>query len=121
MTLKELSQLYWLNKEIDQDKKRLKNKGKTPAEIETIIKVKKERCVDEQIKLEKYIASIKKSKIRLIFTLRFVEGLSWDEVAAKSEMDITGKSCSNVCYRYLKKIKKNEENSKTRTMRNFYR
>lgn len=106
MTLEELSQLYWLNREIDEDTRRLKSEGKTSEEIETIIKAKKERCVDEQIKLEKYIASIKKSKIRLIFTLRFVEGLSWDEVAAKSKMDITGKSCSNVCYRYLKKINK---------------
>lgn len=52
--------------------------------------------------LERYISEISDSLMRQIFTYRFVNGLSWDQVAAKIGGN-TGGSVKKMCYRYLKK------------------
>lgn len=108
MTLKELSQLYWLNREIEMDQRRLRDleakalpriqtatsatrgSGMTDrvgncaveiADLRDIIATKRQKCLQERIRLERYIAGIKDSFLRQIFTYRFVHGMSWRQVA----------------------------------------
>ncbi len=130
MTLKELSQLYHLNREIEMDKRRLKElreKSLSPGsprfdgmpksttvisrveryteeinDLEAIIAAKQLQCIHERNRLERYIRDIDDSYTRQIFTLRFVEGLSWGRVAAQVGGN-TEKSVSKACYRYIEK------------------
>lgn len=163
MTVKELSQLFWLNREIELDQRRMnKLEGeivrlqnevtelqhrasstspnltgmpKAPntdgnkieryvAEIvdkETalnqkialrdacmgVIRSKQLLCLTERTKLETYIAGIPDSLLRQIFTLRFINGLPWFQVAmhlsdGSGVKDVTEDSVKKQCYRYLK-------------------
>lgn len=129
MTLKELSQLYYLNREIDMDKKRLQELeaqavsitpnlsgmprspgvsdkvGRYAAEIadlKGIIEAKHQQCLYERSRLERYIASIDDSLIRQIFTYRFVNGLPWLQVAACIGGNNTADSVRMMCNRYIK-------------------
>lgn len=131
MTLKELSQLYNLNREIEIDKKRLDElriKISSPGssnydgipkkpgyenriecyiaeivDLEAIISAKVTQCLHERNRLERYIADIPDSLTRQIFTLRFINGLSWDACAAHIGGSNTWKNLSNICYRYIEK------------------
>lgn len=131
MTLKELSQLYDLKREIAQDERRLQvleddatsisspiitdmprshsriNKIEVGTEnvekIRSVIESKKIRCINERLRLEKYISEIDDSLTRRIFTLRFVEGHSWRKVAIKMGGNNTEESVKKICYRYLEK------------------
>ncbi len=144
MTLKELSQLYYLRKEIALDQKRLDNlvslascppgpdmsgmpHGGSPgsrteqlaveiAYLRGLIDGKRLRCVQEQVRLEQYIQSIPDSLTRMIFRLRFSEGLSWQQVAFEIGGNNTADSVKKVCYRYLKAAKKADEHEKTFTV-----
>lgn len=108
MTKKELSQLYWLNREIEKDKVRLAEleaaatdtsvkisglphvsgiSDKTAiaaeiADIRAIIKAKTDMSVAEYNRLNRYIAGVDDSLIRQILILRYVNGLGWQQVAA---------------------------------------
>lgn len=130
MTIKELSQLYWLNQEIAADKQRLReleaqahsisspNLNSAPlsgskdasrieaciAEIidmQAIISAKQQQCIYEKNRLERYIAGIPDSLTRLIFTYRFINGLSWVQVAFHVGNN-SEDSVKKICYRYLK-------------------
>ena len=128
MTLKELSQLYWLEKEIELDEARLEQlrseRGVQAAritqlprspnsvsrveesfsrieEIEQIIREKRIRCIEERLRLEMYIQGIPDSLTRQIFTLRFVDFLSWTEVAARIGGGNTTAAVKKRVYRYL--------------------
>lgn len=129
MTLKELSQLYYLNREIEMDKRRLIELearalpgaqvltgmphgsgvsdivGTCAAEIADlrgIIEAKHQQCLYERSRLERYISSIDDSLLRQIFTYRFVNGLPWEQVAACVGGGNTAGSVRMACYRYLK-------------------
>lgn len=129
MTLKELSQLYYLNREIEMDKRRLqelevkalpgsqvltgmphtpgvKDKvGEYAAEIADlrgIIEAKHQQCLYERSRLERYISSIDDSLTRQIFTCRFINGLPWEQVAACIGGGNNAGNVKMVCYRYLK-------------------
>lgn len=130
MTLKELSQLYYLDREIELDRERLaelradlmnpkipsydgmpKNPNPENAlercvaeivDLEDVIRAKIEQRIYERARLERYISDIPDSLTRQIFTLRFVEGLTWEDVAAKAGGNNTAKNCSNICYRYIR-------------------
>ena len=130
MTLRKLSQLRYLNQEIERDMQRLaelrafienpstsKLSGmpttgnfvniteKNIIEIitlEGIIDSKIDRCITEKKEIEEYISGIDDSLIRQIFTLRFVEGLSWRQVAFTVGGNNTEDSVKKICYRYLK-------------------
>lgn len=130
MTLKELSQLYYLDKEIELDRERLaelranllcprspnydgmpRNPNPENAlercvaeivDLENVIRAKIEQRIYERARLERYISDIPDSLTRQIFTLRFIEGLTWDDVAAKAGGNNTAKNCSNICYRYIR-------------------
>ena len=109
MTKKELSQLYWLNREIERDKERLAElesaaqpgaqkitgmpSGATVsdkigsyaaeiADLKGIIDANISRCFYELNRLNRYIASVEDSQMRLILSLRYVSGLNWIQIAA---------------------------------------
>lgn len=130
MTLKELSQLYYLDREIELDRERLaelcadllcprspdydgmpRNPNPENAlercvaeivDLEDVIQAKIEQRIYERARLERYISDIPDSLTRQIFTLRFIEGLTWEDVAAKTGGNNTAKNCSNICYRYIR-------------------
>ncbi|MBR4863050.1 MAG: hypothetical protein IKU07_00620 [Oscillospiraceae bacterium] len=129
MTLKELSQLYYLNREIEMDKRRLleleaeavsispnlsgmprspgvsDKVGRYAAEIadlKGIIEAKHKQCLYERSRIERYISSLDDSLLRQIFTYRFVNGLPWEQVAACVGGGNSAGSVRMACYRYLK-------------------
>ena len=132
MTLKELSQLYYLNREIDRDVKRLEElkvraislrgsnitgmpsggsfggssierNAAEIADLEAIISAKIQQCLHERSRLERYIADIPDSLTRMIFTLRFVNGLTWQQVAYHVGGYNTADSVRMTCNRYIEK------------------
>lgn len=133
MTLKELSQVYYLNREIDQDRERLeelRKKAQSPsgsnlsgtfsggtaesnverytAEItgrENAINEKIIQCEQEKTCLERYIATIPDSLTRQIFTLRFIYCYSWSRIALSVGGGNTEEGVRKRVYRYLGKTK----------------
>jgi hypothetical protein len=128
MTLKELSQLYYLNREIEMDQRRLRELevkalpgaqvltgmphapgvtdkvGQYAAEIadlKGIIEAKHQQCLYERSRLERYISGIDDSLTRQIFTYRFVNGLPWVQVAACIGGGNTPDGCRMTVRRYL--------------------
>ena len=109
MTLKELSQLYYLDREIELDRERL-------AELRANLlcprspnydgmphspQAKIEQRIYERSRLERYISDIPDSLTRQIFTLRFIEGLTWEDVADK--IGSSSYSVKHICYRFIAK------------------
>ena len=128
MTLNELSQLYFLEREIADDRKRLAllrskayaasspsvsgapgGKGGDRvsryaveiAQIEKLIEGKLARCLAEQYRLEEYISTIPDSLTRQIFTHRFSGHLSWAAVAMRIGGGISADGVKKICYRYI--------------------
>lgn len=108
MTRRELSQLYWLKKEIARNKARLAELeaassaasvqltwmpggggasdrvGMYAAEIADlrgIIDANIRRCWQELRRLSRYISTVEDSQMRQILTLRYIECLTWNQVA----------------------------------------
>ena len=132
MTLKELSQLYYLNREIQRDSKRLKDlkmvevkttarysdmpksksmthdimaeKVATIVDLEEMLEFKKLNRVYEEKRLMHFIESIDDCFLRLIFKLRFIDCKKWDDIAYLVGGGNTYHTVKNSCYRYLKKI-----------------
>lgn len=131
MTLKELSQLYWLNREIEADQKRLEelealigspsspqltgmphapNRNDSKVErlvaeivdLQAIIAARQIQCIHERARLERWINDIPDSLTRLVFHYRFVDGLSWLKVAKRVGGGNTEGSVKMICYRYIK-------------------
>lgn len=131
MTLKELSQLYYLNREIERDTERLEalrarasapgspnydGMSKSPSfenrleryiaeivDLEAIIGAKITQCLHERNRLERYIAEIPDSLTRQIFQLRFINGMTWLQIAYSVGGNNTEASVKMTCYRYIKK------------------
>lgn len=129
MTVKELSQLYYLNREIELCKKQLAEleaqrglsaikmddmphaKGVTKSQVEqlaaeivdlqAIIHAKQIECIHERNRLERYIASIPDAITRQVFEYRFANCLPWEQVAANMGGGNTGESVRKRCYRYM--------------------
>ncbi len=116
MTEKELKQLYWLKKEIkqiDNELQKLENMSLTKSpiitglpfgndksdsvanyscdivDLETKLKEKKQKCIDNVARVEDFIDNIEDSEIRQIFRFRHIDGLSWDDIAGEMCMDRT--------------------------------
>lgn len=108
MTKHELSQLYWINKEIERNRKKLEQLeaqaekvtstlskttvcgGKSDtigdiacdiADVKDLIRLDTEKLKIALIRLYKYITTIDDSLMRQIITLRYVELKSWLQVA----------------------------------------
>lgn len=107
MTKKELSRLYWLKKEIAWQKQKLKelqawaekctpNLTQAPggggenavekysiliAEQRELIENQTRQAVIEYNRIYRYIAGLPDPQIRLIFSLRYLDCLSWQKIA----------------------------------------
>lgn len=130
MTLQEMSQLYYLNREIEMDKRRLQELeakalpgaqvltgmphgtgvvdkvGDCAAEIADlrgIIEAKHQQCLYERSRLERYISGIEDSLLRQVMTYRFISGLPWQQVAACVGGGNTGDGCRMAVKRYLER------------------
>lgn len=109
MTRKELSQLYYLQKEIRSDEQRLvdletaatsitanlsgmpgggRRSDKTAiaaeiADLKAIIQAKRDMCVARYNQIMRYVAGIDDSMMRQIITLRNLDMLTWRQIAQK--------------------------------------
>ena len=110
ITKRELSQLYYLSREIKRDKRRLKElealaEGTTQhltgmpiapgfgdktaryaieiMELKEIIECNMRRCMIEYNRLIRFISSVEDSQIRQILTLRYVNGMTWQRIATE--------------------------------------
>lgn len=69
--------------------------------MKAIIAAKQQQCIHERGRLERYIADIPDSLTRQIFTLRFINGLTWYQVAMHIGGGNTEDSVRMACNRYL--------------------
>jgi hypothetical protein len=108
MTKRELSQLYWLNREIEEQQRRLdeleslatsctsritgmpRSKGLVDrlaiytaeiADLRGLIDLNIKKCFYELNRLNRYINGIKDSQIRMILSLRYINGMTWQQIA----------------------------------------
>ena len=108
MTKEKLSQLFYLNREIEQLKTRLVELecaatsctaqitgmphasgisdkvgkyGVEIADLKDLLEFNLKKCFSELNKLNQYIQGIDDSEIRMILSLRYINGLSWQQVA----------------------------------------
>lgn len=135
MTKKELSQLYWLNREIEEEKRKLAEleaaaSGCTAqitglphvggahdkigdlailiAEQRDLIDLKVRQSVVEYNRLNRYIASVEDAQMRMILSLRYVQGYSWQKVAL--HMGLTDEQLPRKWHNaFLKKYEKYEQ------------
>jgi len=63
---------------------------------------KLEELMDKREKLEEYINTIPDSELRMIFTLRYINGLSWQQIAAHLGFEGDGSTQRKKHDRYLK-------------------
>lgn len=129
MTNKELSQLYYLNREIEAERKRIlslreaatatnakisglphvgriADKTSIAAEIADAVRAmeyKQQLAVVEYNRLTRYIAGVEDSLMRQILRFRYIDGLSWKAVAMRIGGNNTASSVKKKAYRYLKK------------------
>lgn len=109
MTKKELSQLYWLNREIEEQQRRLQELECMAtsctsritgmphssnmvdklsryvaeiADLRGLIDLNIKRCFYELNRLNRFINSIEDSQMRMILSLRYINGLPWNQIAA---------------------------------------
>ena len=137
MTLKELSQLYYLTREIEADQKRLeelerlagsasisnltgmphapsRNDSKVErmaaeiVDLQAIIAARQIQCIHERARLERWISEIPDSLTRQIFSYRFVDRLTWIQVALRIGGGNTAGGVSERCYAYLRKCDQDE-------------
>lgn len=116
MTKKELSQLYWLRQELQDDKRRLaelidqqqyEDNVKIKAEIanlRAIIETRHQLCLYERNRLEQYISEIEDSTTRLIFKYRFVDNLEWAQISTKMR-GLSPDSLRMTVNRYIKRTR----------------
>lgn len=131
MNKKELSQLYYLNKEIEQQKRRIEELecvatsstaklsgvpytggisdkvGKYAAELadlKALLELNIQKCWYELNRLNRFIDDVDDSELRMILRLRYINGLQWEQVAANISSYATGDSVRMMHSRFLQKI-----------------
>ena len=109
MNKKELSQLYWLNREIEEQQRRLeeleclatscttritgmpRSRGIIDrlaqyaaeiADLRGLIDLNLKKCFYELNRLNRFIEAVEDSQVRMILSLRYINGLTWQQVAA---------------------------------------
>ena len=130
MTKKELSQLYWLNREIEEQQRRitelrclatttttritgfphsknivdkLSKYTVEIADLKALLDLNLKKCFYELNRLNRYIESIEDSQMRLILSLRYINGLGWEQVAASISCCLSGESVRKAHDRFLSK------------------
>lgn len=131
MTKKELSQLYYLRKEIKEQQRRLSelealatnctakitglpngngvsdkigNYTTEIADLKNLIEKNLEKCIEEHKKLTTFINNIEDSQLRLILTLRYIDHLTWQQIAFK--LNFYNESIPRKKYnRFMQKLK----------------
>ena len=108
MTKKELSQLYYLNREIEEQQRRLRELESLAssctsqitgmpksvqfsdklakyaveiADLKALLDLNLKKCFYELNRLNRYIDSVEDSQMRLILSLRYINGLTWQQIA----------------------------------------
>ena len=108
MTVKELSQLYYLNREIEEQQRRLRELESLAssctaqitgmpksvqfsdklakyaveiADLKALLDLNLKKCFYELNRLNRYIDSVEDSQMRLILSLRYINGLTWQQIA----------------------------------------
>ena len=129
MNKKELSQLYYLNREIEEQQRRLQELediattctsyitgmprvqgisdkiAKYAAEIadlKGLLDLNLKKCFYELHRINRYIESIEDSQMRMILSLRYVNGLSWEQVAYSIGGGNSDKNVQMMVNRFLK-------------------
>jgi hypothetical protein len=126
MTKQELSQCYWLNREIEQLQRELQElDGKEyklidlsgmprggmtsdsvarlatqKAELHRLISLKIEECMIARTRIERYINTVEDSEMRMILRLRHINGMTWDGVAR--EMNYSGRQTQRLYSDFMK-------------------
>ena len=134
MTKKELSQLYYLKKEIKEQQRRLKeleilatnctanvtglpngngvsdkiaNYATEIADLKSLLDLNLKKCFYDLNRINRFIDGVQDSKMRMILTLRYVQNLSWQKVAfaiGEHDEQYPRRKCNN----FLKKCKLDE-------------
>lgn len=108
MNKKELSQLYYLNREIEEQQRRLqeleslatsctsfitgmpKVKGVVDklagyvaeiADLKSLMELNLQKCFYELNRLNRFINGVEDSQMRMILSLRYINGLTWQQIA----------------------------------------
>jgi len=133
MTKRELSQLYYLNREIKEQQRRLAEletaatsctaaitdfrgisgiADKTSkyaieiADLKVLIDLNIKKCFYELNRLNRYIQSVDDSKTRMVLSLRYINGFSWRQIAFSIGAGNTEDGVRMLHNRFLKKINK---------------
>lgn len=83
----------------------IQRKHEAVLDMRVIISTRQTLCLLERKRLEEYINTVDDSLLRQIFTLRFVNGLPWEQVAFSIGKEYKGETARKLCYRYLKQHK----------------
>jgi hypothetical protein len=73
------------------------------ADLKELLNLNLKKCFYELNRLNRYIESIDDSQMRMIMTLRYVNELSWRQIAFSIGGGNTEDSIKKLAYRYLKK------------------
>lgn len=129
MTKKELSQLYYLKKEIKEQQTRLleletlatnctskitglpNGQGVSDkigsyateiTDLRALIDLNLKKCFYELNRLDRFIQSVEDSEMRIILTLRYSQGLSWQQIAQSMGVSGDGSTERKKHNRFLK-------------------
>lgn len=130
MTKKEISQLYYLNREIEEQHRRLLELedlatsrtshitgmpratgindkiAKYAAEIadlKCLLDLNLKKCFYELNRINRYIESVEDAEMRMILTFRYINGLPWEQVALNISPYASGDSVRKAHDRFLRK------------------
>ena len=131
MTIKELSEAYYIQKIIDRYDEKIAQlyaslepggmnfsgmpsdhspKNRIEEVVAKVDEIKRKKRIEEikqntaKARIDKFIDECGNPQIRLILMYRFQDFLKWDAVAAKLGGNNTEDSVKKACYRFLKKI-----------------
>ena len=75
-------------------------------DVKKLLEINAEKLVFEYNRLNRYIQECEDSLTRQVLTGRYINGLSWPQVAAGIEGNNTEDSVKKIAYRYFKKDKR---------------
>ncbi len=73
------------------------------ADLKGLLDLNIKKCFYELNRLNRYIQGIKDSEMRMILSLRYINGLCWEQVAASISLYASGESVRKAHDRFLKK------------------